>query len=143
MDVLILLIFLPLLSVVELIYFKIADKYNIIDHPNHRSSHTRITIRGGGIIFSIALLLGSFYSGFEYAYFLLGLFSISFISFMDDIKPRKRRIRMLIHLTAVALLFYQLKMYDKAWSDVFKIEELGGGVDHDFYHALKQVSGKA
>ena len=38
-----------LLLVLELAYFKIADKYNIIDKPNLRSSHTSIVLRGGGI----------------------------------------------------------------------------------------------
>ncbi|MES2239791.1 MAG: hypothetical protein V4497_05960 [Bacteroidota bacterium] len=40
---------------IELLYFKIADKFNIIDKPNNRSSHTAITLRGGGIIFPIAM----------------------------------------------------------------------------------------
>ncbi|WP_262250178.1 hypothetical protein [Parapedobacter soli] len=30
-----------------LVYFRIADRYNIIDRPNERSSHTKLTIRGG------------------------------------------------------------------------------------------------
>lgn len=105
------LIFLFFLLALELLYFKIADKYSIIDKPNHRSSHTKITIRGGGIIFPVAFLAGSFYLGFEYSYFLAGLLLISFISFMDDIKPVSRRLRILFHLAAVALLFYQLKIY--------------------------------
>ena len=46
-----------ILLVIELLYFRIADKYNIIDKPNHRSSHTEITLRGGGIIFPIAFVL--------------------------------------------------------------------------------------
>ena len=46
-----------ILLVLELLYFRIADKYNIIDKPNHRSSHTQITLRGGGIIFPIAFVL--------------------------------------------------------------------------------------
>ena len=45
------LIILVLLFLAELFYFRIADKCNIIDKPNERSSHTRITLRGGGIIF--------------------------------------------------------------------------------------------
>ena len=40
-----------------LAYFKIADKYNIIDKPNHRSAHSEITLRGGGVIFPVAFLL--------------------------------------------------------------------------------------
>ena len=40
-----------ILLVLELVYFKIADKFNIIDKPNERSSHSTIVLRGGGIIF--------------------------------------------------------------------------------------------
>ena len=40
-----------LLLVLELAYFKVADKCNIIDKPNLRSSHSSIVLRGGGIIF--------------------------------------------------------------------------------------------
>ena len=40
-----------LLLGLELLYFYVADKFNIIDKPNQRSSHTNITLRGGGIIF--------------------------------------------------------------------------------------------
>ena len=44
-----------LLLVLEWVYFKIADKFNIIDKPNLRSSHSTIVLRGGGIIWSLAL----------------------------------------------------------------------------------------
>ena len=43
-------IILACLLILELSYFKIAGKFNIIDKPNLRSSHTRVTLRGGGII---------------------------------------------------------------------------------------------
>lgn len=111
MSIFILLAFFVLLIIIELLYFKIANKYNIIDKPNHRSSHTRVTIRGGGIIFSLTLLIGCFYTGGHYAYFLTGLFLISLISFIDDIKTINNRIRIIFHLLAVALLFLQLNMY--------------------------------
>ena len=45
------------LFLLELVYFKVADRYNIVDKPNHRSAHTEITLRGGGIIFWFAALL--------------------------------------------------------------------------------------
>jgi UDP-N-acetylmuramyl pentapeptide phosphotransferase/UDP-N-acetylglucosamine-1-phosphate transferase len=54
----------------ELLYFKIADRYNIIDKPNHRSSHSKITIRGGGIIFPIAILIAF---GLGYTSWLMAL----------------------------------------------------------------------
>ena len=52
-----LLIILVLLMVLELIYFKIADKFNIIDKPNRRSSHSTIVLRGGGIVFLLGAWL--------------------------------------------------------------------------------------
>ena len=103
----------------EVIYFKIANKYNIIDHPNHRSSHNEVTIRGGGIIFTISFLLASFYWGFQYGYFLSGLLLIGFISFLDDIRPTSKRVRIFFHLTAVALLFYQLGIYNLSFYWIF------------------------
>ena len=113
MNIYILLFFI--LFVCELVYFKIANKYNIIDKPNHRSSHAQITIRGGGIIFPISLLAGSFYLGFNYIYFLLGLIIISIISFIDDIKPASNKIRIVVHIMAVMLMFYQLNIYNLSW----------------------------
>lgn len=113
MSIFILLISFFILFTIELLYFKIASKYNIIDHPNHRSSHTKVTIRGGGIIFSIALLLGSLYFRWQCGYFLSGLFLISWISFIDDIKPISNKTRIIFHLISVALLFYQLGMYNR------------------------------
>ena len=46
-----------LLLLAELVYFKIADHFNIIDKPNERSSHTTIVLRGGGVIFAISMLV--------------------------------------------------------------------------------------
>jgi UDP-GlcNAc:undecaprenyl-phosphate GlcNAc-1-phosphate transferase len=111
MNLLTLLIFFFLAFAIELAYFRIALKYKIIDHPNHRSSHSKITIRGGGIIFSVVLLLSPFYLGWAYGYFLAGLFLICLISFTDDIKPISNKIRIGFHLTAVALAFNQLGIY--------------------------------
>jgi hypothetical protein len=52
-----------LLVGIELVYFKIADKYNIIDKPT-AGSHISITLRGGGIIFPIALVVSWFWDMF-------------------------------------------------------------------------------
>lgn len=111
MDITLLIIIAVLLFLLELTYFKIADRFNIIDQPNHRSSHTEVTLRGGGIIFSVALLLYPIYFGFGYIYFLLGLAAIAVISFMDDIKPVSNKLRITIHLISVALMFYQLSLF--------------------------------
>ena len=62
-----------LLSSLSLVYIKLADKFNIIDKPNHRSSHTTPTIRGGGILFWLAMVIYFFTSGFQYPYFTIGV----------------------------------------------------------------------
>lgn len=101
------LIYLPVLTSLLLLYFKLADRYGITDKPNHRSSHQRVTIRGGGIILPIALLIQSLITGFEYPLFTSGLALISLVSFYDDIRPLSNKIRLLVHLISVSLLFME------------------------------------
>lgn len=101
--------------IVELVYFKIADRFNIIDKPNHRSSHTSVTIRGGGIIFSLSVLACAILNGFENVYFVVGLMAISTISFLDDILTLNNKIRLGIHLTSVLLLFFQWNLFSLSW----------------------------
>ena len=107
--------FLIVLFVLEVFYFKLANKFNIIDQPNERSSHTSITLRGGGIIFSIAGLLWFFFYGFQYPCFIAGLFLISLISFLDDLHTLNNKTRLSIHLLAVLLLFYQWGLFEWSW----------------------------
>lgn len=103
------------LLVIELCYFKIATHYHIIDQPNHRSSHTQITIRGGGIIFTIAALIWFVVDDFQYIYFIIGLFLITVISLLDDIFTLNNKIRLSIHLTAVLLTFQQWSLFSYPW----------------------------
>lgn len=109
------LIILIILFILELIYFKIADKFNIIDKPNERSSHTQITLRGGGVIFYFGALLFFFISDFQYPYFILGLSLMALVSFLDDIFTLSNKIRLLIHLISVILMFVQIGLFSYAW----------------------------
>ena len=104
-------LYLPVLTLLLLFYFRLAVQFKIIDRPNQRSSHSRITIRGGGIIFPIALLLQALFSRFEYPLFTSGLLLISTVSFYDDLRPLSNKIRLLIHLIAVSLLFMQSDLF--------------------------------
>jgi len=104
-----------LLFLAELGYFYIANRLNIIDKPNERSSHTSITLRGGGIIFYFGVLLYFLLYGFAYPWFFAGLTMITIISFADDIKPRSFKLRLLIHFIAMALMFYQWGLFDFPW----------------------------
>jgi UDP-N-acetylmuramyl pentapeptide phosphotransferase/UDP-N-acetylglucosamine-1-phosphate transferase len=104
------LLFIPLFFLVMRLYFKIADHYNIIDHPNERSSHSEITIRGGGIIFLFAALCALVLHP-EYWMPILGMFLIGIISFVDDRITLSGKIRIIFHLSAVTLLFIFLGLF--------------------------------
>lgn len=104
------LIYFLVLAVVILLYFQIADKFNIVDKPNYRSSHNKITIRGGGIIFPISLLMLSLGGGGSYPFFTSGLMIICTISFVDDLYPLSNKIRLFTHLVSVTLLFTELQL---------------------------------
>lgn len=97
-----------LLLVAELVYFRIADKYNIIDKPNQRSSHSTIVLRGGGIIFLIGAWVWSAFFGFEYPWFLAGVTLIAGVSFVDDIRSLPDSVRLVAQFAAAAMAFYQL-----------------------------------
>ena len=99
----------------EIIYFRLANYFNIIDKPNERSSHTRITLRGGGIIFYLGILIYFLSNGFLYPWFFSGLTLIAAVSFADDIKPQSSKVRLSIHFAAMLLMFYQWDLFSLSW----------------------------
>ena len=102
------IIIFVLLLVAELVYFRIADKCNIIDKPNQRSSHSTIVLRGGGIIFLIGAWVWSLFFGFDYPWFLAGLTLVAGVSFVDDIHSLPDSVRLVAQFAAAAMAFYQL-----------------------------------
>jgi UDP-N-acetylmuramyl pentapeptide phosphotransferase/UDP-N-acetylglucosamine-1-phosphate transferase len=109
------IIILVLLFVAELFYFRVADKFNIIDKPNERSSHSRITLRGGGIIFYFGVLAYFLSNYWEYPWFMFALTLITFISFVDDIRSTSQSLRLVFHFTAMAFMFYQWGLFSLSW----------------------------
>lgn len=102
------LIIVIVLFAAELIYFRIADKYNIIDKPNERSSHKTIVLRGGGIIFTIGLWIWSVMYGFQYPWMLAGVTLAAGISFVDDIHSLPDSLRLVAQFTAMFLVLYEI-----------------------------------
>ncbi|TXF77563.1 MraY family glycosyltransferase [Chryseobacterium sp.] len=108
-----------ILFLVMLQYFRIADRYNIIDRPNSRSAHSEITIRGGGIVFPVAFLLlftNLFFNeilvaNLSLVVFGVGLFIICSVSFADDLVDLSTRIRLLFQFAAVSFLLYFLSVF--------------------------------
>ena len=125
------LIIAVVLIVAELVYFKIADKCNIIDKPNERSSHSTIVLRGGGIIFAISILVwmglqmvhGEWFMVKDYLPFVIGLVLICGVSFWDDVKSLPDSVRLVAQFAAMILMFYQLDMLhvDLWWAVVLAL----------------------
>lgn len=116
------IIFILLLAL-EMLYFKVADRFNIIDKPNERSSHSTIVLRGGGIIFAISMLvwfgwqtvLGvqgvQEFKAQEYLPFVMGLVMICGISFWDDVHSLPDSVRMGVQILSILLMFWSVGLY--------------------------------
>ncbi len=89
-------------------YLKLANRFNIIDKPNERSSHTTPTIRGGGILFFLSMLLFFVASDFQYPYFIIGLSLIAIVSFIDDLVTLGAKLRLVFQFIALGLLLYEV-----------------------------------
>ena len=103
-------VFFAVLFILELVYFRVADRFNIIDKPNQRSSHTRIVLRGGGIIFTIALWIWSIWYGFQYPWLLAGVTLAAGISFVDDIHSLPDSLRLVVQFASMFLVFQEISL---------------------------------
>lgn len=103
------IIFIILLAL-EVVYFRIADRCNIIDKPNERSSHSTIVLRGGGIIFMLGLWIWAAFYGFGYPWFVVAVTLIAGVSFVDDIRSLPDSVRLVAQFVAMGLMFYQMDM---------------------------------
>jgi UDP-N-acetylmuramyl pentapeptide phosphotransferase/UDP-N-acetylglucosamine-1-phosphate transferase len=104
------LLILPVFFIALILYFKLAIYYKIVDKPNIRSSHSEVTIRGGGIIYLVAAVT-SIFLHFDYWLLVAALFTIGSISFLDDRITISSRIRLFFHLAAVTGVFYFLGVF--------------------------------
>lgn len=105
-----LLLFLPLSWLMVAAIRHWAQRRQILDVPNERSSHSRPTPRGGGIaIVAAALLTGASYLGavrFDPVVlaYLCGGALIAGISWRDDVRSVSNLARFLCHLAGAALV---------------------------------------
>lgn len=111
------------LFALELLYFKVADHFNIIDKPNQRSSHTRIVLRGGGVIFTIALWIWAIVYGFQYPWMLAGVTLAASISFVDDIHSLPDSLRLVVQFISMLLIFHEVGLLstDSRWDWILQV----------------------
>ena len=137
-------VILALLVVLEVCYFMVADRFNIIDKPNERSSHTRIVLRGGGIIFTIALWIWSAWYGFNYPWLLAGVTLAAGISFVDDIHSLPDSLRLVAHFVAMFLVFQEMGIFqwDMWWIIPFALIVAVAGTNiFNFMDGINGITG--
>lgn len=133
-----------LLVVLELIYFKVANHFIIIDKPNQRSSHSSITLRGGGIIFLFGMWLYVAFYGVSYPWFLLGLSLVALISFVDDVYSVPNRYRIVVHFISMLLMFYQWGIFtiDQWWIALIALIICTGIINaYNFMDGINGITG--
>lgn len=95
------------------LFLRLNKKWNIVDIPNERSSHTSPTPRGGGLIIVLVSLSAyaiytNFISGdFSWAYFI-GALSIASISWLDDLYSVSTLWRFVVHSFSALLIVFWL-----------------------------------
>jgi len=92
----------------------LANKKEILDHPNERSSHSIPTPKGGGLAIMIAFYSGLSYLSFaslidtELFYALLTALPVILISLIDDIYPLSAKLRFGVQLISASAAVYFL-----------------------------------
>ena len=138
------LIIAAILVVAELVYFRVADRFNIIDKPNERSSHTKVVLRGGGIIYVLGMWIYAAFFGVETWPFLLGLTLVAGISFVDDIHSLPDSLRLVVQFVAMFLLFYQWNVLNwESWWIVLAALILCVGITnaYNFMDGINGING--
>lgn len=117
------LIIAVLLIAAELLYFRIANHFNIIDRPNERSSHSSIVLRGGGVVFTLSVIVWAAVMAVQgndivsYLPFVGGLVLIAGVSFWDDVHSLPDSVRLVAQFVAMALMFWSMGImhWDMWW----------------------------
>ncbi len=90
-----------------------AVRRQILDFPNERSSHTRPTPRGGGLVIVVVTLLGGWVLAsasdlrplwVPYLSYATGALLVAVISWLDDLRPLPSSIRLGVHLGAAVIV---------------------------------------
>lgn len=94
-------------GILSFVYVRIASKLGWIDVPNKRSSHSRITIRGIGVVPVVVLFLLSVLTlNTTNLYFLLSLMLGTVTGFLDDLFNLKVWLRLVLYSVSVMLLLF-------------------------------------
>ena len=112
-------------SMLTLILKKVGPAFGMVDKPNPRSSHTRPTVRGGGLAIAISVSLAASILRFEriigdplLVVILLAGGGVAAVGFMDDRRSLPVWLRIVAHCLAAAFALYALGGMPKIlWGD--------------------------
>ena len=125
-------------------YLALADRLNIIDKPNERSSHTVVTIRGGGILFPLAWVLYAAANGWAFPLTTIGVVLLAAISLADDVRAVPARLRFAVHAAAFTLLLAEAGAFALLpWWGVLAAYVLGIGIvnAYNFMDGINGITG--
>jgi UDP-N-acetylmuramyl pentapeptide phosphotransferase/UDP-N-acetylglucosamine-1-phosphate transferase len=105
----------PILLGCEFAYIRFAKSVGVIDNPNNRSLHEKPTIRGGGIIFPLAIILLYSFSHEVSTPFLVSIVMISVVGILDDMKDLSSLLRFGAQAAVVFLIFYDVGVFAHSW----------------------------
>ena len=101
------------------LFIHYAPKLKLVDVPNHRSSHTKPTPRGAGIIFSFIFIVYYVWLNFDYIHHhyltVLAMIFIFGVGLIDDLIEIKSKTKFLVLVLASTLVYF----------DGFVIDNLG------------------
>lgn len=97
-----------LCAVAAFVYLKLALHLNIVDRPNERSSHTRVTIRGIGILICLLLPLSLIFESQINPLFYAGLGLLGLVGLLDDKYDLSSKLRLVLQLAAVILCWFAI-----------------------------------
>lgn len=124
---------------IELLYFAVAKRFNIVDRPNERSSHSRPVLLGAGVVFYLAMLFYSLTNGMPYPNFIIGLTILAFVSYVDDLRQLPSWLRLLAQLGAVLLTFWTDVNTLQVWQIILLVVVFSGILN--IYNFMDGING--
>ncbi|AFL69150.1 glycosyltransferase family 4 protein [Sulfurospirillum barnesii] len=91
----------------NLILIRFQNRLPLLDIPNERSSHTKITPRSGGIALFASFLVGIFCSGYiDSLLFLIPVSFVFFVGLYDDMRPLSSKLKLFLTALPAVGLFH-------------------------------------
>ena len=109
-------------------------------------------LRGGGIIFTIALWIWSIWTGFQYPWLLAGVTLAAGVSFVDDVHSLPDSLRLVVQFVSMFLVLYQAVnsgklIVDSQWWELIVygvlalIVAVGGTNIYNFMDGINGITG--